>query len=137
MRIMVLLGWSIIAMVLFAEDLAIVANGRFPLSSLDAHQVRQVFLKKTHYIDDIRLVPINLPKRHPLRMAFEHDVLRLSSSQLRRHWTKAHYRGKRPPLVQHSIKSILAFIRQVDGAIAYIPTSDVPRDLKTLYQVRP
>jgi len=122
-------------MALSAEQLAIIANDRFPLSELSAHQVRQIFLKRTRYLDDIELFAINLPKRDPLRDSFEHDLLKMSPSRLKQHWTKAHYRGVRPPIVQHSIKSVLAFIRQIDGAIGYVPISNVPKGTTILHKV--
>ncbi len=135
MRIFILLACMISAL-LATERLAIVANRDFPLSQLDEHQVKQIFLKKTRYIDGIRLLAINLSAEDRYRKMFEHDIMRMSTSQLRKHWTKIHYQGKRPPLVQHSIESVIAFLRQVDGAIAYLPLSKVPKDLKTLYKVK-
>lgn len=125
-----------IGSLLSAEQLAIVANNSFPLAQLDDHQVRQIFLKKTRYIGKTRLLPLNLSAQDESRQIFERDVLRMSTSQLRKHWTKIHYQGKRPPLVQHSTESIVAFIRKVDGAIGYIYQSKVPKDLKILYKVR-
>jgi len=59
----------------------------------------------------------------------------MNAFALKRHWTKAHYRGLRPPKVLASIKSTLAFIRNVDGAIAYIPLSSLPDDLHVILKV--
>jgi len=134
MRIFVLLAW-IISTFSSAQELLVIANAKFPQVQLNEHQVKQIFLKRTHYINGVELFPINLSSRHELRKYFEIEIIKMSTRQLRQHWTKAHYQGKRPPLVRHSIESILAFVRKVDGAIAYIPSSNISSDLKILYKV--
>jgi hypothetical protein len=128
---------GLVSLLFSQEYLAIVTNKNFPLSASNGHQVKQIFLKHTLYIDTMTLVPLNLPSAHPLRKSFEKRVLKMSMRQLREYWTKAHYQGKRPPLVQHSIQSIIAFIREVDGSIAYLPYAQVPDDFRILYKVKP
>jgi hypothetical protein len=136
MRVFILLI-AFVSLLFSQEHLVLVANKNFPISAFNKHQVKQIFLKRTLYIDTMTLVPLNLPSSHPLRQRFEKSVLKMSMRQLREYWTKAHYQGKRPPLVQHSIQSIIVFIREVDGSIAYLPSSQVPDDFRILYKVKP
>lgn len=134
MRIIILFGW-LISTFLSAEQLILISNKKFPLSKLNTYQVRQIYLKQIHFIDDFKLLPLNLSAQDKLRKSFEQKILKMSPSQLREYWTKKHYKGKRPPLVQRSIKSVIAFVRKVDGSIAYIPESKISIDLKILYKV--
>lgn len=136
MRTVILLGW-LLGSLASAEMLAVVANERFPLQSLNEHQIKQIYLKHTRYINGIELFAVNLSAHDPLRHRFEAHLMKMSAPQLKQHWIKAHYQGKRPPIVQHSVESMLAFLREVDGALAYIPASKIPGDLKTLYKVDP
>jgi len=135
MKILILLLYSL-TLLLSNDFLAIVASKTFPQDTLNAHQIRQIFLKHTHYIHNIKLLPINFQANDPIRKTFEQKILKMGSRQLREYWTKAHYQGKRPPLVQHSQESIIAFIRKVDGSIAYLPSANIPHDLKVLYKVK-
>jgi len=130
-RLLVLL--SLLCTLSKADELVIVANSNFPLPQLDEHQIKQIYLKRTRYLNGIELLPINLSVRDPLRKAFELSVLQMSKRALKQHWTKAHYRGTRPPMVKHSVLSTIAFVRQIDGSIAYLPRSAVPSDLIELY----
>lgn len=134
MRLLIVLVW-ILGTLLSAEPLVLIANKRFPLQSLDEHQIKQIFLKRTHYIGNTELFPVNLTAQDAYRKAFEQQVLKMSASKLRKHWTKRHYEGIRPPLVRESIQNSISFVRKIDGAIAYIPQSDVPDDLMILYKV--
>ncbi len=115
------------------EKFALISNHNFPINHLLEEQIRQIYLKRMHFIKDMPIIPINYTARDPLRNYFEKSMLHLSSQKLKRYWMKKHYEGKRPPLVQSSVESIIIFVRKVDGAVAYIPYSKLPKDVKILY----
>ncbi len=117
-----------------SDKLVLIANKNFPVDHLTKNQVKQIYLKRITLINGVSIVPINYIAQNRLRKKFEKKILRLSPKKLKRYWMKEHYLGKRPPIVQSSIKSAIIFVRKVDGAIAYIPYSKLPLDVVVLYK---
>ena len=115
-----------------ADEYAIVANRS--MKELSTNQIKAIFLKKITYVDDMKLVPINLGTRDRLRLKFEKKILKMSFSRLKIYWTKQHYLGHRPPVSMKSQESIKAFIKKVDGSIGYIEEQYVDDDLKIIYR---
>lgn len=131
MRFLVLL--SFVVVLYGGEKFALISNQNFPVSHLLQGQIKQIYLKRMRFIKDIPIVPINYVSRNPIRKAFEKSLLHISSKRLRRYWAKEHYLGIRPPIVQSSVESAIVFVKKVDGAIAYIPYSKLPDDVRVLY----
>ncbi len=115
------------------EKLVLISNKNFPISHLVEGQIKQIYLKRMRFIKDIPIIPINYIARDPLRNYFEKSLLHLSAKKLKKYWMKKHYEGKRPPLVQSSVESAIIFVKKVDGAVAYIPHSKLPKDVQILY----
>ena len=122
---------------LYADTLAIIAHKNFPLKEINKAQLKAIFLKKVPSIDNIKIFPINISAQTAYRKSFDETVLKMSAFKLKKYWTKAHYHGTRPPKALPSISSTLAFIREVEGAIAYIPLSQVPSNISILLKVSP
>ncbi len=131
MRYLLLLCMSLL--LYGGEKLVVIGNQNFPIKRLSKDQIRQIYLKRMRFIKDIPIVPINYTARDPLRKIFEKNLLRISSKKLSRYWMKEHYLGKRPPVVQSSVESAIVFVKKIDGAIAYIPYSKLPVDVRILY----
>lgn len=117
---------------LFADEYAIVANKH--MEDLSTNQIRAIYLKKLLVVHDIKVVPLNLDARDPLRTKFDQQILQMSFDRLQAHWTKEHYLGHRPPISLKSQESIKAFVKKVDGSIGYINIENVDDSLKILYK---
>ncbi len=105
---------------LHASEFHIVVNDAFPLKTLTKKQLKSIYLKKVSYIDGVKILAINISSNDPLRTEFEKAVLSMNKKSLKAYWSKAHYRGIRPPKVLKSSKNILSYIASIEGAIAYI-----------------
>ncbi len=116
------------------EKFVLIANKNFPLKELKKEQIKQIYLKKLRFINETPIVPINYTPRDPLRKEFENKILKIPPKRLKRYWMKKHYLGIRPPLTQNSSKSAILFVKKVDGAIAYIPHSELTQDVKVIYK---
>jgi ABC-type phosphate transport system substrate-binding protein len=116
----------------FAEEYAVIANKK--IAKLSLVQIKAIFLKKIRVINGVSVVPINLKAKDPLRVAFEKELLHMSFSRLKKYWIKEHYLGHRPPLTLHSQESVKAFVKRVDGAIAYINVKYLDESMKILYR---
>ncbi|MDF1876800.1 hypothetical protein JHD47_03105 [Sulfurimonas sp. SAG-AH-194-L11] len=121
-----------IFMSLSAQEYAVVAKKG--MQKVSANQIRALFLKKTSYIGDKKVVVLNLSAQESLRMSFEKKVLKMNFRHLKEYWIKQHYLGHRPPITLKSQESIIAFIKKVDGAIGYVELKKVDDELKILYR---
>lgn len=116
-----------------SDKYVFISNQNFPLSRVNADQIKQIYLKRLRFIKEMPIVAVNYPAHYMLRAQFEKEILKMSSKQLHRYWMKEHYLGTRPPVVQSSIESAIMFVKNVDGAIAYIPYDTLPEDVRILY----
>ncbi len=119
---------------LYGEEFVVVTKLNSPLQSLSKAKVKMIFLKKQKMSKDTVLIPINLSPSNKVRKSFEHTILGMSRNRLKSFWTKEHYLGHRPPLTMNSFQSLLSFVKKIDGAIGYVPLSEVNKEFKILYK---
>jgi len=132
MRYLLLLNLTVI---LYSnEQFVLISNQNFPVSHLLKGQIKQIYLKRIRFIKNIPIIPINYTAQNPLRKDFEKSLLKLSSKKRKRYWMNEHYLGIRPPIIQSSVESAIAFVKKVDGAVAYIPDTKLPADIRVLYK---
>ena len=117
---------------LSAKEYAVVAS--FTTPPLTQNQVRALFLKKSEYLGDTKIVPLNLALGNPIRSSFEKKVLHMNRSHLKSYWTRQHYLGHRPPISMKSQKSMQVFIKNVHGAIGYVSFENIVKGLHILYR---
>ncbi len=124
------------ASIIYADKIVIVANKNFPINYLDKKIIQKIYLDQIRVLKDKKVIPINLPYNHPLRKVFEKKVLNLKRFELQRYWIKAHYLGHRPPKVFNTQKTVIAFLKNVIGAIGYVEKEYAKKsELKILYEV--
>jgi len=126
----------LLSKVLSAEDIVVVTNVHSTIENLDRETLRAIYLKKRSYWKSMKLTPINLPPKNKTREVFEQVVIQLSFEKLDSYWMKEHYRGKRPPYRVNSVQSALEFVKKLKGAIAYVPSGKVDREVKILYRIK-
>jgi ABC-type phosphate transport system substrate-binding protein len=118
----------------YAQEYAVIASKN--VKELSLGELRAIFLKKISYVDDIKVLPINLGSRDEIRKSFEKNVLHMKLSKLKSYWTKQHYLGHRPPITMKSQNTVKAFVKKVDGAIGYINIQSVDESVKVIYRWR-
>jgi len=123
MRTLIIL--LLILCTLQAEQWVIIGHGPLPETRLDAEHLRALYLGKRHYLDSLRIKPLNLKSDHPLRQTFEQEILHLNREEIHAYWIKQHYLGKRPPKVLNSIEILLRYVEKADGTLAYVPLSSI------------
>jgi ABC-type phosphate transport system substrate-binding protein len=115
-----------------ATQYALVASK--DMQNISLGQVKALYLKKTLYIGDKKIIPLNLQAKDKIRKSFERNVLHMNFNRLKSYWSKQHYLGHRPPITMKSQNSIKAFVKKIDGAIGYIELSNLDDNLKILYK---
>jgi len=134
MNIRILIVLILLELSLFSGEYAVVINSNSEISKLSLKQIKDLFKIKRHFIESVKMVPVNMPATSMLRNEFERKVLRITRDKLNRYWIKQHYQGISPPIIQSSGSSMKLFIKNVNGAIGYLPISSVDSDLRILYE---
>ncbi|WP_345978809.1 hypothetical protein [Sulfurimonas sp. HSL3-2] len=132
MRVLFLI--FIFSMTLTASEYAVITSSKSTISELSSKQVKDIFMMKLHYIDDVKVIPINASASAAIRQEFEKNVLKTDRQRLNNYWIKQHFQGISPPVTQPSIQSVKMFIKNVNGTIGYIPMDMVDPDVRVLYE---
>jgi ABC-type phosphate transport system substrate-binding protein len=133
----IILATALLFFSLEAAQFVVIANKESKIGKrLDANEIRRIYLKKRRYIDSLKLIPLNLSASDPLRHSFQKELLYMSERQLASYWAKQHYLGHRPPLTMMSVESVVAFVREVNGAIGYVPKEAVDASVKIIYEYK-
>jgi len=112
----------------------VVTSHKSKVESPTLRQLKDIFLMKRHYIGDTKVLPINMLLASDLRQKFEKIVLKINREKLNNYWIKQHFQGISPPVTQASARSVKLFIKNVEGAIGYLPLSLVDDDMRVLYE---
>jgi hypothetical protein len=133
--IRIILATALLFFSLEAAQFVVIANKESKIGTrLDANEIRRIYLKKRRYIGTLKLIPLSLSASDPLRHSFQKELLSMSERQLAAYWAKQHYLGHRPPLTMMSVESVVAFVREVNGAIAYVPKEAADTSVKIIYE---
>lgn len=116
---------------MLANEYVVIANKK--VKNISQNEIKSIFLKKVSSINKIKMVPVNLEARDPLREKFEKELLQMNFARLKAYWAKQHYLGNRPPLSLKSQESVKAFVKKVDGAIGYIEKKHLDSNFNVLY----
>ena len=117
-----------------AAEYGVITNPQSGIDRIDARQLRDLFFQKRHFIGTQKVIPVNLLAQNRARIAFESKVLKMDRETLNSYWIKQHFQGIIPPVTQSSFASVKLFVRNVEGAIGYIPLEMVDKDVKVLYE---
>ncbi len=100
-----------------AADLYVICNARV---SLNAADVRDLFLGEKQFAGAVKLVPID---NGAAQFIFLDKVLKMNMAKYSTTWTKKSFRdGLNPPLVAGSDAEALAFVKRTPGACSYVTT---------------
>jgi hypothetical protein len=117
-----------------AAEYGVITNPQSGIDRIDPRQLRDLFLQKRRFIGTQKAIPVNLLADNMARIAFESEVLKMNRDTLNGYWIKQHFQGIVPPVTQSSFASVKLFVRNVEGAIGYIPLELVDKDVKVLYE---
>lgn len=106
---------------LWAQPWVLVGHPGSEVQAMSGEEIRDVYLGRRHLVGNVRLIPLQLGAEDPLRRQFESEILRMSRPALQAWWVRRHYLGQRPPRVVGSAAAVLAYVRQVEGAVGYVP----------------
>ena len=117
-----------------ANEYALVVAKETPIETVNTHLIKAIFLKKKRFINNLEIIPINLPSSQPLRKIFEEKILGMERDRINEYWIKQHYKGNKPPKVQRSIQGVKAYIQNIPGAMSYMKKTDLDNTVKSIYE---
>jgi len=121
---------------LSSRELVVVGDKNFHESNLTRFEIKSIFLNKKRFINNEKILVMNHPVNHPLRLCFEKEILGKTERVLERYWRKAYYQGKRPPKVISSTKMLFLYLDSVHPAIGYSDfNATLDTNLTILYRV--
>ena len=119
-----------------AEGLIVIVSSQVPDSSITTAQLVNIYsLKKNAWSDDTSIVPINREASSQERDKFSEAVFHQSTRELAEYLDRLRFLGKLPPVVQTSDQAVIAFVRNIPGAIGYINANHVPDGVKVLIKI--
>jgi len=134
MSVKVLIFTLVLSVNSFASGYAVIMNTHATIKNLSAKEIKNIFLMKKHFINDMKLIPVNSAASLEIRARFEQDILHKNRNKLNKYWVKKHFQGIQPPVVQASMNAVKLFVKNVDGAIGYISIRLLDSDVKVLYE---
>lgn len=113
-------------------DLVVVVNDSNSVSDLSMNELKRIYLGKiTDYKNGQEII---LGEYAPENEDFYQTVLGMSTRKTRMHWMKLVFSGglATPPKVFKKIEKVRQFIRDTEGAICFIKSSEVDKGMKVL-----
>jgi hypothetical protein len=117
--------WMVSLVLLAASSAAMAADEIYVVChegvSLDAADVRDVFLGEKQFLNTTRLIPVDNLLAQP---AFLGKVLRMDAVRYTNSWVKKSFRyGVNPPAAMANDAAVLEFIRHTPGGCGYLGTA--------------
>lgn len=113
--------------------IAVVVGHNAPPMHINRATLRDIFLKKIFVTEQgDPYIPVNLPPGQPLRRAFALMLFRETGDELQSYWNERYFHGVRPPYVLGSQNAVLKFVARTPGAIGYVATCRVDKNVRTL-----
>jgi len=127
---------SIVSVPAHAE-IAVVVHPGNDINSLNAHEVKLIFLKKSkRFPDGNSAKPVNQKEDLPIYDQFAQSVLGRNASQMTAYWSGKIFSGKAtPPAEVGGDEAMKRKIASVPDAIGYINSENVDRTVKVVYTI--
>lgn len=113
--------------------IAIVVPADSPVQRLDAESLALIYRRKKLLWDHgRRVVPVNLPADHALRLRFSRAVLGATPESLEAYWNQQYFQGLLPPHVLASEAAVGRFVAGTANAVGYLPACALPAGLRAV-----
>ncbi len=119
-----------------AAGVVVITNKATKTDSLDAGQVRSIFLQKTKSFPDGSVAIVaDQSSKSPVRREFNKKVLKKSSKKLKRYWSKLVFSGKGvQPKVIGDDSAMKEWVSKTPNSLGYISEESLDDSVKVLYK---
>jgi ABC-type phosphate transport system substrate-binding protein len=107
-----------------AEDLVVVVHPDNTENPTRAQLAAMFTTRMQSWNGGTRVVPLNFPPRHEVRINFDRSVLQMSPDEVARYWIDRKIRGGNPPpKAVESAQLICRLVAKLPGSVGYVPRS--------------
>lgn len=112
----------------------VIVNPANPVETLAVVELRRIFMKQSRMWPHAEpIVPVDWDSTSYLRRIFSKEVLNRSVREMAEYWVlQSMTQGIPPPSTLRSARAVLRFVASVDGAISYVPPSEVDDTVKVV-----
>lgn len=105
----------------FAEDIAVIVNEIYPLSSTSPQEIKQIYLGEKQYEGSLKIIPIDQKDSLPIKQKFIEKVLSTNPETYKGYWIKRFFKaGDVPPVIKASSEEIIDAVIQNPGNVGYV-----------------
>ena len=128
---------SIVYFALFSQSLTamdkevvVIVNIENSLSDISSTDLRRIWLKKSEYVNDVKLSPMSSEIQIESKIIFYKSILKKSRKGLRKYYIREELKGVfYKPKSFETIDKLLSIIVSDSTAISFINKSDIPDSL--------
>ncbi len=128
-----LLGAFIPTQLYATEQIAVIvsrAHQDKPLTRADLTRIYE--RRRRFWANGARIIPINLPATHPVRIQFSYVVFERPPEDMQNYWNTQYFQGVSPPYVLASEDAVLEFVAKTPGSIGYVSANILNGKVKAL-----
>jgi ABC-type phosphate transport system substrate-binding protein len=105
-----------------SEDLVLIVNDSIGnITSITKKEVKRIYLGKKTTLNGEKIKPFHLMDKHPARIKFINETIRMRSVKLKAYWIKEMLKGgAHPPKVKKNYESLISSVKQERGGIGYL-----------------
>lgn len=120
-----------------APTMLVIAHPAAPSRALSNAELASIYTAAMRsWPGDGSIVAFNYPPEHPLRQAFDHIVLKMTSEEVGRFWLDQRIRGSaRPPRQVPDPALVARLVARIPGAIGYVPPGFAPESVRVLARI--
>ncbi|MCX7067479.1 MAG: hypothetical protein NTW85_07290 [Methylococcales bacterium] len=119
------------------NSMVIIANASVTINHLSLDEIKDIYLlHNRQWSDSSPIIVVNRPSNTQIRSRFEQQVLGIETKKYALHLEKMHYQGTTLPVIQESTQAVIAFVKNVPGAIAYIEGLPNNSQIKVLMELK-
>ncbi|MEZ4416980.1 MAG: hypothetical protein R3E10_14610 [Gemmatimonadota bacterium] len=125
-----------------APGVAVIVHEDVPVASVDASEVRRLFLlRQRFWADRVPVTPVNLPATSAVRERFSRVYLRSSTQALSAYFKDLYFHGTRPPQVLESEEAVALYVARTPGAVGYVSVrflaAGLPAGVRVVHETAP
>jgi len=115
-------------------DIAVITHPGVKEIGISREKVADMYLgKKKIYSDGTRVKPVDQSANTPVRDKFYRTVVRMSTSEVNRYWSKLKFTGKgKPPRTIAGDEAVKNWVATHPGAIGYIDGKYLDKSVKVV-----
>ncbi len=116
-------------------EMSVIANPNLP--NIDQTTLARIYTGKVIEVGGISVTPLNLPSGQANRVHFLEQMVGYTEDKYVAYWIvrKSIGKGTSPKEIE-SAQELIQYIRQTPGAIGYVDSTQVPKDVKVLAVIK-